>query len=181
MWAHATLGCCTSTAPCTLRDLGREAAGKPLAPQQLAQALAVVQQHSMMHMCVQSSLGYCTSTAPCTLQDLGREAGGKPLAPQQLAQALAVVQALADVVGASGGGATAGKRAGDVTAAAGGKQQELLLVPDDGGVLRPAAELAYDDAPWLDAPTAGKQYSSSSCTVCVHVCTVYTYHAEACR
>jgi hypothetical protein len=43
-----------------------------------------------------------------------------------------------------------------VAAAAGGKQQEVLLVPDDQGVLRPAAELAYDDAPWLDAPTAGR-------------------------
>jgi hypothetical protein len=66
-----------------------------------------------------------------------------------------VVQALADVVGASGGGATAGRRAGNEAAAAAGKQQEVLLVPDDEGVLRPAAELAYDDAPWLDAPTAG--------------------------
>jgi hypothetical protein len=90
------------------------------------------------------------------LQDLGCEAAGKPLPPQQLAQALAVVQALADVVGASGGGATAGRRAGDVAAAAGGKQQEVLLVPDEQGVLGPAAELAYDDAPWLDAPTAGR-------------------------
>lgn len=85
------------------------------------------------------------------LQDLGREAGGKHLAPQQLGQALAVVQALADVVGASGGGATAGRR----TVESSGKQQEALLVPDDQGVLRPAAELAFDDAPWLDAPTAG--------------------------
>jgi hypothetical protein len=104
----------------------------------------------------------------CTLQDLGREAAGKPLPPQQLAQALAVVQALADVVGASGGGATAGRRAGDVAAAAGGKQQEVLLVPDDQGVLRPAAELAYDDAPWLDAPTAGKflRWKASCKTSC---------------
>eukprot|EP00878_Enallax_costatus_P018109 GHUV01019053.1.p1 GENE.GHUV01019053.1~~GHUV01019053.1.p1 ORF type:complete len:1075 (+),score=289.48 GHUV01019053.1:149-3226(+) len=91
------------------------------------------------------------------LQDLAREAGDNPLPPQQLAQALAVAQALADVIGASGGGATAGKQAvqdaGPAVTAS--KRPDEVLVPDSEGVLRPAAELAYDDAPWLDVPTAG--------------------------
>lgn len=88
------------------------------------------------------------------LQDLANESAGNPLPPQQLAQALAVAQALADVVGASGGGATAGKQAVAGAPASNSKQQDVVLVPDSEGVLRPTAELAYDDAPWLDAPSA---------------------------
>lgn len=84
------------------------------------------------------------------MQDLAKESAGNPLPPQQLAQALAVAQALADVIGASGGGATAGRQA--VQGAA--KQHDDVLVPDIEGVLRPAAELAYDDAPWFNAPAA---------------------------
>lgn len=95
-------------------------------------------------------------------QDLARESSGNPLPSQQLSQALAVAQALADVIGASGGGATAGSHAVQGAAGAGNQQQGPVLVPDDEGVLRPAAELAYDDAPWLDAPAAGTAFSDFS-------------------
>lgn len=91
------------------------------------------------------------------LQDLAQEAGDNPLPPGQLSQALAVAQALADVIGASGGGATAGNQVmlDTATAVSASKRPDEVLVPDSEGVLRPAAELAYDDAPWLDVPTAG--------------------------
>lgn len=101
----------------------------------------------------------CTSS----FQDLANEAAGKPLQPKQLAQALGVAQALADVLGASGGGATAGKAALTKTAASGGgagKQADVVLVPDESGVMLPAADLAFDDAPWLDGPNAGKVMAS---------------------
>lgn len=77
------------------------------------------------------------------LSDLAQKSGGQPLSPPQLTQALAVSQALADVVGASGGGATSG-------GGAGGKTLGVLLIPDEEGILRPVGELAYNDAPWLD-------------------------------
>jgi hypothetical protein len=100
------------------------------------------------------------------VQDLSKESGGRPLLPQQLAQAITVCQALADVVGASGGGATTGRQgaaAGSTRTGSEAQSQQvlpydMLLVPDDEGVLRPAADLAFDDAPWLDAPTAGKRW-----------------------
>lgn len=76
-----------------------------------------------------------------------------------------MAQALADVLGASGGGATAGKAAlarsegvslARVTGAAADKQAaDVVLVPDDSGVMRPAADLAFDDAPWLDGLNSG--------------------------
>jgi hypothetical protein len=95
------------------------------------------------------------------LQDLATEAAGKPLQPKQLAQALGVAQALADVLGASGGGATAGKGALSKSDAqlgagqAGGNQAAVVLVPAESGVMRAAADLAFDDAPWLDGPNTG--------------------------
>jgi hypothetical protein len=110
----------------------------------------------------------------CRAQDLAAEAGDRPLPQAQLSQALAVAQALADIVGASGGGATAGRAAleGGGGAGAGGSallsvgradaahlttaaHKTALLVPDAAGVLRPAAELAYDDAPWLESAVDG--------------------------
>lgn len=97
------------------------------------------------------------------MQDLATEAAGKPLQPKQLAQALSVAQALADVLGASGGGATAGKQAllkaeARADSSLGGSQPaDVVLVPDDAGVMRPAADLAFDDAPWLDGPSPGKE------------------------
>lgn len=100
------------------------------------------------------------------LQDLSNEAAGKPLQPKQLAQALGVAQALADVLGASGGGATAGKAALSKSGAqlgsgqAGVKQAAVVLVPDESGVMRAAADLAFDDAPWLDGPNTGKQVTA---------------------
>lgn len=80
-----------------------------------------------------------------------------------------MAQALADVLGASGGGATAGKAAlarseGVVSLARGPSQPgaaadkqaaDEVLVPDDSGVMRPAADLAFDDAPWLDGLNSG--------------------------
>jgi sacsin len=76
-------------------------------------------------------------------QDLADEAGSKPLQPTQLAQALAVAQALADVLGHSAGSTSK-------EAAAGGSGSGTVLVPDASGVMRPAADLAFDDAPWMD-------------------------------
>lgn len=82
-----------------------------------------------------------------------------------------MAQALADVLGASGGGATAGKAAlarseGGLSAervtgssqpgsAADKQAADVVLVPDDSGVMRPAADLAFDDAPWLDGLNSG--------------------------
>jgi hypothetical protein len=77
---------------------------------------------------------------------LAEEAAGRPLDPHQLGQALAVAAALGDLMGSSGAGAT--QAGGGGTAAAVVRQG--LVLPDARGVLRPAAELAYDDAPWLD-------------------------------
>lgn len=95
-------------------------------------------------------------------QDLASEAAGKPLQPKQLGQALGVAQALADVLGASGGGATAGKAALLKSEAQGGpgeagsRRADVVLVPDESGVMRPAADLAFDDAPWLDNSNTSK-------------------------
>jgi sacsin len=76
---------------------------------------------------------------------LAEEAGGRPLDPHQLGQALAAAAALGDLLGSSGAGATqAGAGAGA------GAARQALLLPDARGVLRPAGELAYNDAPWLD-------------------------------
>lgn len=97
------------------------------------------------------------------MQDLANEAAGKPLQPKQLAQALGVAQALADVLGASGGGATAGKQAvhkAEAASAGGSKAADVVLVPDDSGVMRPAADLAFDDAPWLDGASPAGEASS---------------------
>lgn len=121
-------------------------------------------------------------------QDLADEAGGKPLQPKQLAQALGVAQALADVLGASGGGATAGKKAvsGSMAAAEGslsgitsssssGKppSSDVVLVPDEDGVMRPAADLAFDDAPWLDdGPSQGGPRMGSAQTALLIACDV---------
>lgn len=80
------------------------------------------------------------------LQNLAAAAAGRPLEPHALAQALTVAQALADVVGASGGGATSG--------APGGAPDAAALVPDADGVMRPASDLAFDDAPWLEGAGA---------------------------
>lgn len=94
------------------------------------------------------------------MQDLAAGAGGKPLQPKQLSQALGVAQALADVLGTSGGGATAGSQALRKSEARSGpsadsRQADVVLVPDESGVMRPAADLAFDDAPWLDGPNTG--------------------------
>jgi hypothetical protein len=70
-----------------------------------------------------------------------------------------VAASLADLLGASGAGATQGGGAkgagGGGGAAAAVALQEGLVLPDARGVLRPAVELSYNDAPWLDdAPGA---------------------------
>jgi hypothetical protein len=94
------------------------------------------------------------------LQDLATAAAGQPLQPKQLSQALGVAQALADVLGSSGGGATAGSQAllkstTQAASSADSRQGDVVLVPDESGVMRPTADLAFDDAPWLDGPNSG--------------------------
>lgn len=87
------------------------------------------------------------------LKGLANEADGRPLDPTRLAQALAVAAALADLLGASGGGAT---QAGAGAAAEAMAVRTQLLLPDVRGVLRLASELSFNDAPWLeDASAAG--------------------------
>eukprot|EP00798_Chlamydomonas_sp_ICE-L_P006706 gene6706-3376_t len=73
---------------------------------------------------------------------------GKPsrsatrLNPNQLAQAIAVVQALADI-------------SFSARAPPGPPKSTTIFVPDEHGLLCPAADLAYDDAPWLGQDLGG--------------------------
>lgn len=94
------------------------------------------------------------------VQDLATAAAGQPLQPKQLSQALGVAQALADVLGSSGGGATAGSQAllqstAQAASRADSRQADVVLVPDESGMMRSTADLAFDDAPWLDGPNSG--------------------------
>ena len=101
------------------------------------------------------------------LRDLATAAAGKALQPRQLAIALAVAEQLADVVGASGGGATAGdKGRGEGRGVAGGggyADMGEVYVPDEDGVMRLTVELAFNDAPWLETTVAGGKGGFCGC------------------
>jgi hypothetical protein len=85
-----------------------------------------------------------------------------------MSQALAVAAALADLLGASGGGATQSAGADAAGAAAdAARVRASLLLPDARGVLRPTGELAYNDAPWIeDSPGGAMAGAPWICAVC---------------
>jgi hypothetical protein len=98
------------------------------------------------------------------LRELAAMAGSRPLQPGQLSIALAATEQLANMLGASGGGATAGSQAGAMrgggTSSSSAMQaaaQEVgeLMLPDEEGVLRPSAQLMFNDAPFVAAEAAG--------------------------
>lgn len=68
----------------------------------------------------------------------------RPLTQHQLGQAIAAVQALADLDLSSL--STATSATASVT---------VVFVPDEKGVLAPAGELAFNDAPWVLGGAAG--------------------------
>jgi sacsin len=85
-----------------------------------------------------AQLGVAAAFTPEQYANLLAEAaargGGQPLSGAALSQVLSVVQSLADWLG--GGGFTR-------------QPAPVLHAPDTNGVLRPAGELVFNDAPWL--------------------------------